>query len=163
MPAGSELPVRFRPLGVRVVATALALLLVVLCTAIWVQFPADVRASFTLFQKLTLAVMAGLLGAIGYALSRSRIDADDRGVTVVNGYRRHRYDWNQVVAVSMRGGSPWAVLDLSDGTSQPAMGIQASDGRRARAQLHRLRALVDAHAATEPRHGPAGDEPGSRE
>jgi hypothetical protein len=167
MPAGSEpsvgLPVRFRPLGVRIVATALALLLVVLCTVIWVQFPANVRASFTLYQRLTLAVIAALLGAIGYALSRSRIDADETGVTVVNGYRRHRYDWNQVVAVTMRGGSPWAVLDLSDGTSQPAMGIQASDGKRARDQLHRLRALVDAHAASEPRRGPAGDEPGTGE
>jgi hypothetical protein len=167
MPAGSELPVelpvRFRPLGVRVMAVALALLLIVLCTVIWVQFPANVRASFTVFQRVTLAVMAAVLGGIGYALGRSRIDADESGVTVVNGYRRHRYDWNEVVAVTMRSGSPWAVLDLSDGTTQPAMGIQASDGNRARAQLRRLRALVDDHAGTEPSRGSAGDEPGSGE
>ena len=163
MPAGSELPVRFRPLGVRVVATALALILVLLCTVIWVQFPPDVRASFTIFQKATLAVIAGLFGGIGYALGRSRIDADETGVTVVNGFRQHRYDWNEVVAVTMRGGSPWAVLDLSDGTTQPAMGIQSSDGERARGQLRRFRALVDAHAGTEPSRGPADGEPGSGE
>jgi hypothetical protein len=163
MPAGSELPVRFRPLGVRVVGTALALILILLCTVIWVQFPANVRASFTVFQKVSLAVIAGVFGGIGYALGRSRIDADETGVTIVNGYRRHRYDWNEVVAVTMRGGSPWAVFDLSDGTSQPAMGIQASDGARARGQLRRLRTLVDQHAGTEPSHGPAGGEPGTEE
>jgi hypothetical protein len=141
---------RFRPLGVRVVATVLAVMLVLLCTVIWVQFPAHVRASFTLVQKLTLFVIGFLIGAIGHALARSRIDADETGLTVVNGYRRYRYDWSQVVAVTMRSGNPWAVLDLSDGTSQAAMGIQGSDGARAQAQVRRLRALVDARAGTEP-------------
>ena len=155
MPAGSDprsldLPVRFRPLGVRVVAAVLALLLVLLVTVIWTQFPADVRASFTLLQKLTLLLIALMIGAAGFALARSRVDADEAGLTVVNGYRRHRYEWGQVVAVTMRSGNPWAVLDLSDGTSQGAMGIQASDGARARAQVRRLRALVDARAGTEP-------------
>ncbi len=150
MLAGSDLPVRFRPLGVRLVATVLAVLLLLVCAVIWLQFPAEVRDSFTAFQIGTLFLMATLLGAIGYALGRSRIDADETGLTVVNGFRRHRYDWSQVVAVTMRAGNPWAVLDLSDGTSQAAMGIQASDGNRARAQLRRLRALVDAHAGTEP-------------
>jgi hypothetical protein len=34
-------------------------------------------------------------------------------------------------------------LDLADGTTVPAMGIQASDGGRARAALRDLRALID--------------------
>ena len=152
-PGSQELPVRFRPLGVRVVATALALLLTLLVTVLWLTFPAQVRESFTLVQKLTLLVIALLVAAVGYALSRSRVDADDTGLTVVNGYRQHRYDWGQVVAVTMRAGNPWAVLDLSDGTSQAAMGIQASDGTRAQAQVRRLRALVDARAGTEPGRG----------
>jgi hypothetical protein len=166
MPAASErdpqgLPVRFRPLGVRLVATVLAVLLAVLVTVIWVQFPKEVQDSFTLLQKLTLLVMALLLGAVGHAVARSRVDADGTGLTVVNGYRTHRYEWGQVVAVTMRPGNPWAVLDLSDGTSQSAMGIQASDGGRAQAQVRRLRALVDAHAGTEPgRAGPGPIPPG---
>ncbi len=146
----TDLPVRFRPLGVRIAATALGVTLLGLSTVIWLTFPADVRASFTPFQKATLILIAGLLGAIGYALGRSRVDAHERGLTVVNGYRTHRYDWSQVLAVTMRSGNPWAVLDLSDGTSQAAMGIQASDGTRAKTQLRRLRALIDARAGTEP-------------
>jgi hypothetical protein len=150
MPAGSDLPVRFRPLGVRIAASVLGLMLLLLSTVIWLQFPANVRASFTVGQRVTLVIFAGMFAAAGYALGRSRVDADELGLTVVNGFRRHRYDWNEVVAVTMRSGNPWAVLDLSDGTSQAAMGIQGSDGTRAQAQVRRLRALVDAHAGTEP-------------
>ncbi len=88
---------------------------------------------------------------IGHALARCRVDADEGGLTVVNGYRSHRLDWNQVVAVTLRPGNPWAVLDLSDGTTRSALGIQGSDGARAQRQVRQLRALVDAHAASEPR------------
>ena len=153
-PQPPALPVRFRPLGVRVVAVVLAVLMTVLVTGIWLSFPPEVRASFTLVQRLTLLLIALVAGAVALALARSRVDADDVGLTVVNGYRRHHYAWGQVVEVTMRPGSPWAVLDLSDGTSQAAMGIQGSDGERAKAQVRRLRALVDARAGTEP--GPAG-------
>jgi hypothetical protein len=150
------LPVRFRPLGVRIVATTLAVLLALVVAGVWVQLPPHVRGSFTLVQQLTLLVIALLTLGIGFALARSRVDADESGVTVVNGYRRHRYDWGQVVAVTMRAGNPWAVLDLSDGTSLGAMGIQASDGERARGQVRRLRALVDARAGREPPPGTSG-------
>ena len=165
MPAGSDpgdLPVRFRPLGVRIVATALGLVLLLISTVVWLTLPAEVRASFTVLQRGTLLVIAGMAFAIGFALARSRVDADEAGLTVVNGYRTHRYAWGQVVAVTMRSGNPWAVLDLSDGTSQAAMGIQGSDGARAKAQVRRLRALVDARAGTEPgpRGGRAPDDPG---
>ena len=51
--------------------------------------------------------------------------------------------WNEVLAITLRQGSPWAVLDLSDGTSVPAMGIQGSDGQRAARQVAQVRALVD--------------------
>ena len=64
----------------------------------------------------------------GYALARSRVVARQDGLTVVNG-PRPAAEWNEVVAVSLRPGSPWAVLDLGDGTTVPALGIQASDGR----------------------------------
>ena len=43
-------------------------------------------------------------------------------------------------AVTLRPGSPWAVLDLSDGTSVSAVGIQGSDGARARRQVAELTA-----------------------
>ena len=64
------------------------------------------------------------------------------GLTVVNGYKTRRFEWNEVLAVQLRSGSPWAMLDLSDGTSVAAMGIQGSDGPRAVQQVREVRALV---------------------
>ena len=157
MPADSDpqdrpvdVPVRFRPLGVRIAATALALTLLLFATVIWLTFPAEVRASFTLMQRATLVLVAVLLGAIGYALGRCRVDASETGLTVVNGYRTHRFEWPQVVAAHLPRGAPWAVLDLADGTTTPAMAIQGSDGDRARRALRELR------SALEQQHGTPG-------
>lgn len=153
MPAGSDpvtLPARFRPLGVRVAAVLFGIVLVGAVVVIWLALPKAAQDGFTLAQKATVAAMmlAGI--AIGHALARCRVDADDEGLTVVNGYRSYRFTWQQVVRVSLRPGSPWAVLDLTDGTTRAAMGIQGSDGNRAVRQARQLRALVDAHSAAEP-------------
>ena len=157
MPAGSErpeiprLPTRFRPRGVRVAAIAFGAVLVVTVLAVWLAMPASTREGFSFLQNATVLTMVLGTLAVGHALARCRVDADDEGLTVVNGYRTHRLAWQQVVSVTLRPGSPWAVLDLSDGTTRSAMGIQGSDGRLAVLQTRQLKALVAAHAATEPR------------
>jgi len=145
MPAASEpsLPHTFRPLGVRIMITVLGALLLLVSVVTWFAFPAEVRDQFTLEQRGTLVLLGLILYGAGYALARSRVVAREDGVTVVNGYRSRRYEWNEVLAVSLRPGSPWAVLDLADGTTVAAMGIQGSDGARAAAQARQLRGLVD--------------------
>lgn len=169
MPAASEphaaLPVQFRPRGVRLAVRLFGGLLLVTVVAIWLAFPDSGRDSFTTLQRITLVIFGVMITAIGNALSRCRIDVDEAGLRVVNGYRTHRFTWAEVVAVTLRPGNPWAVLDLSDGTSQAALGIQGSDGARAVAQVRRLRALIEAHAAAEPspREWPPPQEPPSPE
>jgi hypothetical protein len=148
--ASGGLPVRFRPVGVRVAVLGFGVLLGATLLVVWLTMPAQARASFSVGQDVTIAAMLLGIGAVGHALVRCRVDADRQGLVVVNGYRTHRFAWEQVVAVSLRPGSPWAVLDLTDGTSQAALGIQGSDGLRARQQTRRLRGLIEAHAATEP-------------
>jgi len=148
MPAGSDstppvLPHTFRPLGVRLAIYGLGAMLVLVCAVTWFAFPADIRAQFTMFQRLTVLGLGVMFGAAGFALARSRLVARQDGLTVVNGYRKRHFDWNEVLAVTLRPGSPWAVLDLSDGTSAAAMGIQGSDGDRALRQVRELRHLVD--------------------
>jgi hypothetical protein len=147
MPAGSELslPVTFRPLGVRVASFVVGALLLALGVAMWVSIPSRIRAEFTLVQRVVLVSVGVVFYAAGFALARSRVVAREAGLTVVNGYRTRRFEWNQVLAISLRRGSPWAVLDLSDGTSLAAMGIQSSDGDRALHQVRQIRALVDAY------------------
>jgi hypothetical protein len=152
MPAGSEalvpLPHRFRPLGVRLAVALCGGLLLVVVLTIWFSFSADIRSQFTDAQLVTVVGLGALAGVAGYALARCRVDAREGGISVVNGYRRRELEWTEILAVSLRPGSPWAVLDLSDGTAVPAMGIQGSDGARAQRQVRQLRALVDAHSQT---------------
>ncbi|GAA1475585.1 PH domain-containing protein [Nocardioides aestuarii] len=145
MPAASEpgLPRTWRPLGVRVAGIVFGGLLVVVCAAAWFSFDAETRARFTVFQRGTIVFLGLLFFSVGYAMARSRVVAAADRLVVVNGYRRHDYEWAEVVAVHMPPGAPWAVLDLADGTSQPAMGIQGSDGGRARAAVVELRTLID--------------------
>lgn len=140
------LPHTWRPFGVRMAGVVFGTMLLVVCIAAWVMFPPDVRARFTVFQKSTL-VFLGLLGfSCGFALVRSRIRADERGLTVVNGYKKREYEWAEAVQISLRRGAPWATLDLSDGTAVSVMAIQGSDGPRAKRALREIRAALAEHS-----------------
>ena len=146
MPAASEpvrLPRTWRPLGVRLAASFFGAMLLIMCLFAWFGFDQQTRDSFTPFQRGTVVFFALLAFACGFALARSRVRATADHLLVVNGYRARRYQWAEVVSVSLPRGAPWAVVDLADGTTVPAMGIQGSDGVRARRAVRELRALVD--------------------
>ena len=150
MPAASEavpgltLPHTFRPFGVRIAIYVAATVVVVVVVVTWFAFPPEVQDAFTWSQRFTVLGLGLMFYAGGYALARSRLVAREDGLTVVNGYRTRRYEWNEVLAVTLRPGNPWAVLDISDGSTVPAMGIQGSDGARAKGQVRDLRRLVEA-------------------
>ena len=151
MPADSELrlPHTFRPFGVRMAVFVFGALLVVVAGVVWFTFPVEIRDKFTTFQRGTIIVLGLAFLALGWGLARCRVEARQDGLRVVNGYRSRRLEWSEVVAVSMKPGNPWAVLDLSDGTTAQALGIQASDGARARRQVRELRHMVDVLTRTE--------------
>ena len=152
MPAGSEsrgparpvpLPHTWRPFGVRLAGTVLGGGLLVVCVLAWVGFDEETQAKFTVFERGTLLFFGLLAFLLWFALVRSRIVAEDERLVVVNGYRRREFDWRQVVAVRLPPGAPWVTLDLADGTTVSAMGIQGSDGDRARTAVRELRAVVE--------------------
>ena len=145
MPAGSDLtlPQTFRPYGVRIAIYVAGVLLVLVVVVTWLSFPKDIQDQFTYFQRATVIGLGLMFYSGGYALARSRLVAREEGLTVVNGYKTRRLEWNEILAITLRPGSPWAVLDLADGTMIPAMGIQGSDGARAKAQVRQVRALVE--------------------
>jgi len=116
----------------------------------WFAFDDETRAKFTVFQRSTLLFFALLILVLVHALTRSRIEARSEGLVVVNGYRRRDLAWEQVLAVHLPAGAPWVTLDLADGTSVPAMGIQASDGGSAKRAVRELRALIAAPPAAPP-------------
>lgn len=146
MPAASEdqpplpdLPQTWRPLGPRIMATVLVIGLAVVCAVTWIGFDAETRSRFNVFEKATLAFFGVLILVLVHALTRSRVEAHQDRLIVVNGYRRRDLAWAQIVAVNFPAGAPWPNLDLTDGTNVPAMGIQASDGARARTAVRQLR------------------------
>lgn len=144
----TTLPHTWRPFGVRLAGTVLGLGLIGICALTWIGFDAETRARFTPFQRLTLLVLGLLAFAAWFALVRSRVVAEDERLVVVNGYRRREFAWPQVLAVRLPPGAPWVTLDLADGTTVSAMGIQGSDGTRARQAVRELRAVVDAQTPT---------------
>jgi hypothetical protein len=148
MPAASEqqlpsLPHTWRPLGVRIAVVGFGLTLLVVCAAAWFGFDESVRDRFTLLQRLTLLLFGGAFAGCGWALARARVTAETDTVVVVNGFRTRRLDWEEVLAIHLGQGAPWATLDLADGTTISAMAFQGSDGRRARDGVRQVRALIN--------------------
>jgi hypothetical protein len=147
MPADSEpllpeLPITWRPLGPRVMGIAVGAGLLVICVFSWFTFDPETRERFTAFQRVTLLALGVLAFALLHALIRSRVEAHSDRLVVVNGYRRREYAWAQVVAVNLPPGAPWVTLDLADGETVAAMGIQGSDGARAQQAARELRRVV---------------------
>jgi hypothetical protein len=118
-------------------------MLLAVCLAAWFSLPAHIRGEFSVLERAIVAAFGLALAVIAAGLARCRLVAREDGVTVVNGYRKRDFHWNQLVAITLRPGGPWAVIDLSDGTTVSAMAIQSSDGPRALAQVRAVRALIN--------------------
>ena len=153
MPAGSSspgpvsLPHTWRPLGVRIAATGLFGMLALVVAFAWFSFDAETRGAFTPFQIGTLVALGLLAVSLGFALARSRVVAEPDRLVVVNGYRRREFEYAAVVEAHLPPGAPWVTLDLDDGTTVSAMGIQGSDGARAQTALRELRAVLASASA----------------
>lgn len=140
------LPVTFRPGRTRAVLLTAGAAIFVVITAVALLLeklgPGE-RLSFI----LTGALMFGVLAM----LARVKVVADESGVTVVNIAGRRRLEWAEIVQVNLRPGDPWVFLNLSDGTSLPALGIQPGIAKqRAIADARALRALAEARAVKDP-------------
>ncbi|MER8234047.1 PH domain-containing protein [Streptomyces sp. NPDC094049] len=140
-PSAPVLPVTFRPGRTRAILLTMATVMFVVITAVALMLdrlgPGE-RVSFV----FTAAMLAGVL----VLLSRPKVVADTEGVTVVNITRTRRLAWAEILKVNLRPGDPWVFLDLSDGTSLPALGIQPGIAKESAIRDARaLRALADAH------------------
>jgi hypothetical protein len=145
-PARPDLPVTFRPALTRALLLTGGAVLFVVLAALALLLPGLAPA-----QRPSFVVVGALLFAGLVLLSRPKVVADDDGVTVVNIISSRRLAWAEIVRVTLRRGDPWVFLDLGDGTSLAALGIQPGLApRRALADARALRDLVAAHAPAEP-------------
>ena len=145
------LPVTFRPGSTRAVLLSAAVAILVVITAV-----AMLLKQLSPAERLSFVVTALLLDAVLLLLARPKVVADESGVTVVNLTNKRRLEWAEILQVTLRPGDPWVFLNLSDGTSLPALGIQPGIARqRAIADARALRALVEARSTAdgEPHRG----------
>ncbi|MBT2386113.1 PH domain-containing protein [Streptomyces sp. ISL-11] len=138
--APPQLPVTFRPTRTRIVLLTLGAALFAVLTVVSLTLgtlTAGDRATFIGTGLLFFAALA--------TLGRPKVVATEDGVTVVNLATSRRLEWAEIVRVNLRAGDAWVHLDLSDGTSLPAMGIQPGVAKQqAVADARALRALVEA-------------------
>ncbi|GLW97279.1 membrane protein [Microtetraspora sp. NBRC 16547] len=135
------LPVIWRPRQARVIAYAMAAVMVVGSVILAVILPEQ----FHLPDRIGMVLFGCAVAAVLHLLGRLRVEADERGIKVVNALRTHRFEWAQVLDVNLVEGDPWPKLDLADGHSVGAMGIQGAEKARSRKAVSELRALIHAH------------------
>ncbi len=127
----------------------LAVLAILGFTVVAVVVTGEGRAGATSVDR-ALLVASGLLTAyLLHRLASVRIEADDEGLLVVNVLRRRQVEWAEVLAVRLSAGDPWLFLDLADGTSLAAMGIQNADGERAQGDARALASVVAAKSVPD--------------
>ncbi|MBT2407279.1 MULTISPECIES: PH domain-containing protein [unclassified Streptomyces] len=138
-PALPALPVTFRPTRTRAVLLGVGSAMFATITAI-----ALLLETLSPGERISFIFTAVLLTSVLVLLSRPKVVADETGVTVVNLTNTRRLEWAQILRVNLRPGDPWVFLDLSDGTSLPALGIQPGVARaQAIADARALRALAE--------------------
>lgn len=139
--------VQFRPRRIRVVATAVAVVLVVFFTALSFGLKGATGSGYGQFRSGDQIAMIGLgviaaLGALVFA--RPRVIADDAGVHIRNVFGGYHLPWSVVRAVRFDRHSPWAMLELHDDETIPVHALQAVDKDYA---VDGVRALRKLHAA----------------
>lgn len=144
------LPRTWRPLGARFASYLAGAMLLALSLTVWFAWGPEIRSHFTGLQRATLVLLGLMVFACLWALIRSRVAATEDGLKVVNGYRTHRFEWPEVLGCQLRRGAPFALLDLSDGSSLALFGIQGSDGARARTAVREVRALAARYGTATP-------------
>ncbi|WP_067186479.1 PH domain-containing protein [Microtetraspora niveoalba] len=138
--APPPLPVTWRPRRARIIAYGMAAVMVVGSVVLALVLPEQ----FKLPDRIGMIAFGCAVAAVLHLLGRLRVEADERGVTVVNALRTHRYEWAEVLDVNLVEGDPWPKLDLADGYSVGAMGIQGTEKARSRKAVSELRALIRA-------------------
>jgi hypothetical protein len=128
--------VTYRPVGARIVAYGASVALVVMTVVIGVALPSDI--TFTVAELITLALTLGAMLAVLHGIGRSYVRADDTGLEILNGYRRHHISWDRIKGISMNTGAPWPTLVLKDDDRVLLFAIQGSDGGAARAAVDDL-------------------------
>ena len=138
----------WRPRVTRIVAYTTAGVVVVTLAVLAVV----VAPQFGLSDRVFIVAFGLFVAWVLHMFARCRVVAEESGITVVNAFRTRRFEWPEVLDVSMAEGEPWPTLDLADGTSTSAMGINGTEKALAARQLAELKALLRVRGETPDPH-----------
>lgn len=127
----------FRPGGARVVAYAVAVIMLALTGIISFALPDEIY--FTTAETITMWLLIVAMLVLLHGVGRSFVRATDEGVEVLNGYRRRMVPWDEIEGFAMNTGAPWPTLVTKDDERVNLFAIQGSDGRYAREAVTYLR------------------------
>jgi hypothetical protein len=131
----------FRPGGARIVAYAVAVIMLVHTAVIAFALPDEIY--FTTAETATLWIIIVAVLALLHGVGRSKVVAGEEGVEIVNGYRRHDISWHEIEGFAMNEGAPWPTMVTTDDERVMLFAIQGSDGGKyAREALAYLRSRV---------------------
>jgi hypothetical protein len=104
------------------------------------------RATFTLFQRVTLPAFFGFILWLLYRMATVRVTAYDDNLSIRNVFKSYRMQWTDVKALRFNAGDPWLQLFDADGNRVGVLAVQASEGARASRAAKELAAVL-AHTA----------------
>ncbi|WP_145814439.1 PH domain-containing protein [Kribbella amoyensis] len=137
----------FHPRIVAAVTAAMAASMVAVFGVIWVRLPEESRATFTLFQQLTLIAFFGTVLYLLYRMATVRVTAYTDGLKIRNVFKSYRLAWSEVKVLRFTPGDPWLQLFDADGNRLGILAIQASEGVRASHAAKELAKVARAHGA----------------
>ena len=139
----------FRPRRARQVIYPVAAAVVAAMVVGAIVVPSTGPTPFALPDRIAVVVLGLVIAAGLHRLAAVRVVTGPDGIEVVNIARRTRLAWAQVVNVRLSRDDPWVMLDLSDGESLAAMGIQQADGAYGVQQARMLARLLKEHSHTD--------------
>ena len=140
-----------RPRRARLVVYPAAAALFVVLVGIAFLLPSEGAHGWGTGSRLAVVVFAAACVWFLHRLASVRVETDESGTTIVNVLRRRRLEWSEVVGVRLSRDDAWMMLDVSDGTSLAAMGVQRSEGDLAQRQAHAFARMVAERSRVEDR------------
>jgi hypothetical protein len=139
---GSGHRVVLRPRRARLIVYPAAAALFVVLVGVAFLMPSGGEHGWGTGSRLAVVVFAAACVWFLHRLASVRVETDESGATVVNILRRRRLEWSEVVGVRLSRDDAWMMLDVSDGTSLAAMGVQRSEGALAERQARDFARMV---------------------
>lgn len=122
--------------------------------AIAALLPSDGPTGWGPGSRISVVVFGLACTYFLHRLASVRVETDADGVTVVNILNRRRLEWAEVLGVRLSRDDAWMMLDVSDGSSLAAMGVQRSEGALAEEQVRTFARLVSQRSGGDEGSGP---------